>query len=190
MSHDLLLIARAWHFAAERHAKQKRKGSGEEPYVNHLAEVAELVAYATDGEDANLVAAAVLHDAIEDTKTSRAELETLFNEDVAGLVAEVTDDKGLPKQRRKTLQVEKAASKSKRARILKLADKTSNLRSLAKSPPADWSEKRRKEYLVWANQVVDEMRGTNEWLEARFDEAAATVGRVLRADQSGRQRRS
>ena len=173
------MIARAWHFAAERHSTQKRKGSAGEPYVNHLAEVAELVAFATDGADANLVAAAVLHDAIEDTKTSHAELATLFNKDVADLVAEVTDDKGLPKERRKELQVEKAPSKSSRAKILKLADKTSNLRSLAKSPPADWSETRRKEYVAWAKQVAEGLRGSNDWIEARFDEAAAIVSRVL-----------
>ena len=179
MSHDILLIARAWNFAATRHTAQKRKGEAEEPYVNHLAEVAELVAYATDGKDANLMAAAVLHDAIEDTKTTHAELATMFNEDVANLVAEVSDDKMLSKQRRKELQIEKASTKSDRAKFLKLADKTSNLRAFAKSPPADWSVDRRRQYVEWARQVVDQMRGSNGWLEARFDEAASTANHVL-----------
>ena len=52
---DILLIARAWNFLAERHAKQRRKGKTQEPYINHLAEVAELVATATEGRDANLI---------------------------------------------------------------------------------------------------------------------------------------
>jgi HD domain len=98
---DILLIARAWNFSAERHAKQKRKGEAKEPYVNHLAEVAELVATATEGRDANLVAAAVLHDTVEDTATLPAELASIFNADIADLVAEVTDDKMLSKEERK-----------------------------------------------------------------------------------------
>jgi GTP diphosphokinase / guanosine-3',5'-bis(diphosphate) 3'-diphosphatase len=94
---DVLLIARAWNFSAERHAKQRRKGEAQEPYMNHLAEVAELVATATEGHDANLVAAAVLHDTVEDTATLLGELASIFNADIAGLVAEATDDKRLDK---------------------------------------------------------------------------------------------
>jgi guanosine-3',5'-bis(diphosphate) 3'-pyrophosphohydrolase len=177
---DVLLIARAWNFSAERHAKQKRKGDAQEPYVNHLAEVAELVATATEGRDANLVAAAVLHDTVEDTATLPGELASIFNADVAGLVAEVTDDKRLDKAERKRRQVEYAAAKTDRAKVLKLADKISNLRSLVRGPPADWSLERRREYLAWATEVVQQLRGTNAWLEARFDEAAEQLGRSLR----------
>jgi len=176
---DILLIARAWNFSAERHAKQKRKGEAQEPYVNHLAEVAELVAMATEGRDANLVAAAVLHDTVEDTATLPSELASIFNSDIAGLVAEVTDDKKLAKEERKRRQVELAATKTDRAKILKLADKTSNLRSLAKSPPADWGMQRRREYLDWATAVSQGLRGVSPWLEARFEEATEQLGRSL-----------
>src|SRR5258708_38713877 len=130
---DILLISRAWNFAAQRHTTQRRKGDAQEPFVNHLAEVAELVATATEGRDANLVAAAVLHDTVEDTATLPGELASIFNADVAGLVAEVTDDKRLDKAERKKLQVEHAAAISARAKILKLADKKSNLRKLARA---------------------------------------------------------
>jgi GTP diphosphokinase / guanosine-3',5'-bis(diphosphate) 3'-diphosphatase len=177
---DILLIARAWNFSADRHANQKRKGDAQEPYVNHLAEVAELVATATEGRDPNLVAAAVLHDTVEDTATLSGELASIFNADVAGLVSEVTDDKRLDKAERKRLQIEHAAAITARAKILKLADKTSNLRSLVKSPPGDWSLERKREYLTWAKEVVLGLRGTNTWLEARFDEAAEQLGRSLR----------
>jgi (p)ppGpp synthase/HD superfamily hydrolase len=169
---DILLISRAWHFAAQRHTAQRRKGKAQEPYVNHLAEVAELVATATEGQDANLVAAAVLHDTIEDTATLPEELATVFNADIASLVMEVTDDKSLEKEVRKKLQVEHAMAKSKRAKFIKLADKTSNLRSLVSSPPDDWSIQRRREYLNWALNVAEGLRGANAWLEAQFDEAA------------------
>lgn len=176
---DILLIARAWNFSAERHSKQKRKGEAQEPYVNHLAEVAELVAYATEGQDANLVAAAVLHDTVEDTATLPGELASVFNADIAELVMEVTDDKRLDKTERKRLQVAHAAAKSQRAKILKLADKTSNLRSIFKSPPNDWDTERKREYLGWAREVATGLRGSSRWLEARFDEAAEQLDRSL-----------
>jgi hypothetical protein len=104
-----LLISRAWHFAAQRHSSQRRKGKAQEPYVNHLAEVADLVATATEGQDANLVVAAVLHDTVEDTATLPAELATIFNAEIADLVVEVTDDKSLEKEVRKKLQLDHAA---------------------------------------------------------------------------------
>ena len=177
---DVLLIARAWNFSAERHAKQRRKGEAQEPYVNHLAEVAELVATATEGRDGNLVAAAVLHDTVEDTATLPGELASVFNADVAELVSEMTDDKRLDKDQRKKLQILHAAEKTPRAKILKLADKISNLRSMVKSPPSDWSLDRRREYLTWSKEVVQGLRGTNSWLETRYDEAAEQLERALR----------
>ncbi|HEV2363547.1 MAG TPA: HD domain-containing protein [Caulobacteraceae bacterium] len=168
-------LARAYHFAALRHRTQKRKGEAEEPYINHLTEVAELVARATGGEDPEAVIAAVLHDAIEDTETTPAEIAQAFGEDVAGLVAEVTDDKSLDKAERKRRQVEHAAHASLRAQVIKLADKTSNLRSLRASPPKGWPQQRIAEYLDWARRVVDACRGANPWLEREFDLAAAAL---------------
>ena len=178
---DVLLLARAWNFSAERHVNQRRKGQAQEPYVNHLAEVAEMVATATEGQDASLVAAAVLHDTVEDTATLPAELASVFNADIADLVAEVTDDKRLSKEERKRKQVEHAAAKSVRAKMLKLADKTSNLRSLTRSPPTDWSQQRKREYLDWAIEVAKGLRDSNAWLEVRFDEAAEQLARTLKS---------
>src|ERR1700691_2848838 len=123
-------ILAAARFAAERHAAQRRKGNTAEPYVNHLLEVAELLARTADDLDTNLIVAALLHDAIEDVGVTRAEIAERFGEDVASLVAEVTDDKSLPKETRKALQVENAAHASWGAQVIKLADKTSNLRSM------------------------------------------------------------
>jgi (p)ppGpp synthase/HD superfamily hydrolase len=102
-------------------------------------------------------------------------LTSVFNADIAGLVVEVTDDKSLEKDVRKKLQVEHAAANSARAKLIKLADKTSNLRSLVKSPPHDWNLQRRREYLDWALAVATGLRGTNAWLEAQFDEAAGQL---------------
>jgi (p)ppGpp synthase/HD superfamily hydrolase len=139
------------------------------------------VARATGGRDPGLVAAALLHDVIEDTATTHEELVAAFGADVAGLVGEATDDKALPKAERKRLQVVHAPDRSPRAKLLKLADKTSNVRALATSPPAGWSRQRRREYLDWARAVVAGLRGADPWLEALFDEAAAAAAAATAA---------
>jgi guanosine-3',5'-bis(diphosphate) 3'-pyrophosphohydrolase len=166
-------ILAAARFAAERHRAQKRKGKAGEPYVNHVLEVAELIASSTDGMDTNLIAAALLHDTVEDTATSIHELRENFGEDVAGLVAEVTDDKSLPAAARKALQVRNAPHKSERAATIKLADKISNLRAILACPPTDWSVERQREYFQWAKQVVDGLAAPNAILKAEFDRTYA-----------------
>ncbi len=171
MGEDLLLVVRALEFAARRHSSQRRKGAAAEPYVNHLAEVARLLAEASGGRDAELVAAGLLHDTLEDTATRAEELEREFGPGVLGLVREVTDDKSLARPERKRLQVQTAGTKSGRARMIKIADKTSNLRSLLASPPLGWSRRRRLDYFGWAAQVVERCRGVSPELEAAFDRA-------------------
>jgi (p)ppGpp synthase/HD superfamily hydrolase len=175
----LLVTVAAAEFAAKRHVSQRRKGAQAEPYFNHLAEVAALIADATDGSDAALVAAGYLHDTLEDTPTEYEELTSLFGEDVASLVAAVTDDKSLPKAERKQLQIEHAAKAAPRARLLKVADKISNLRSLAASPPADWDSGRTLEYVDWAEKVVAGCRKLNPRLDALFDAAAAEARKAI-----------
>jgi (p)ppGpp synthase/HD superfamily hydrolase len=172
---EWLLVLKAADAAARWHVAQKRKGAAEEPYINHLLEVALLVAEATHGSDTDLVIASLLHDAIEDSGVPREMIADAFGEDVASIVVEVTDDKSLPKAERKQKQIETARAKSQRAKILKLADKTSNLRAIAASPPSDWSVKRRIEYVQWARKVVDGLRGANPALEKKFDEAARSA---------------
>ena len=181
---DVVLLARAYAFAAARHGGHRRKGLAQEPYVNHLVEVAELVAEATAGADAALVAAAVLHDVVEDTRTTAEEVRDGFGEDVMALVLEVTDDKTLPKAERKRQQVVDGPHKSARAKVIKLADKISNVSALLVSPPADWPVERKREYLDWARAVVAGLRGACPRLEAEFDEAAGRLERAL-ADEGG-----
>lgn len=162
-------IFAAAQFAAERHAAQKRKGAAQEPYINHLIEVAQLIAGSSDALDTNLVMAGLLHDTVEDTGTEPEEIERAFGADIASLVAEVTDDKSLPKEVRKALQVKNAPHKSPRAQVIKLADKISNLRSMLESPPATWSDERKREYFAWARRVVEGLSAPNPILKAEFD---------------------
>lgn len=169
-------VLKAAHFAAERHRGQRRKGAAAEPYVNHLLEVAELVSSTLSAPDTNLVIAALLHDTVEDVGVTKDELIQAFGSDVANLVMEVTDDKSLPKQERKRLQIVTAPHKSVRAQVIKLADKISNLRAMLSSPPADWSIERRREYFQWAKQVVDALPAPNQSLKAEFDRLFAQSG--------------
>ena len=143
--------------------------------MNHLTEVAALVAEASDGSDAELIVAAVLHDTLEDTDTTQLELQELFGGRVASLVAEVTDDKTLSKAERKRLQIQHAPDASEGGKIIKIADKTANLRALAASPPADWPAARRAEYVEWSRRVVHGCRGVNDWLLREFEAAALRV---------------
>ena len=159
------LILAATAFAAYKHREQRRKGADASPYINHPIAVANVLANEVGILDPITLAAALLHDTIEDTDTSAAELKAAFGKTVACVVVEVTDDKSLPKPVRKQLQIEHAAHLSKRAQLVKLADKICNLRDMARSPPVDWTLARRREYFAWAKKVVDQMRGTSPLLD-------------------------
>lgn len=169
MLDDLHSILDAAHYAAEKHAGQRRKGKAGEPYINHLLEVAELIASALIEPDANLIIAALLHDTIEDAGVTKEDLARDFGADVADLVMEVTDDKSLPKPERKRLQIQNASKKSARAQYIKLADKISNMRSILSSPPENWDQERKQEYFEWAKRVVSGLSSPNARLMAEFE---------------------
>jgi len=169
----LPLIIEALQFAARKHRDQRRKDREASPYVNHPIDLAHVLCNEAGIEDPVVLAAALLHDTVEDTDTTEQELIGHFGPEIASIVMEVTDDKSLPKARRKRLQVEHAPHASERARLVKLADKICNLRDMAGSPPANWSLERRREYFDWAREVVEGLRGTHPVLERLFDEACA-----------------
>ncbi|KVR67588.1 phosphohydrolase [Burkholderia vietnamiensis] len=160
-------------FAADKHRNQRRKDEDASPYINHPIALADVLANEAGIDDERVLVAAVLHDTIEDTETTEQELLRLFGKDVADIVMEVSDDKSLPKDERKRLQVEHAGSISRRAKLVKLADKVCNVRDIARHPPADWPIERKRTYFDWAKSVVDRMRGVHPGLEAIFDAAYA-----------------
>ena len=166
---DTTLLLEATRYAAHMHRDQRRKGRDNQPYVNHVIEVAHVLAQEGGVEDVALLCAALLHDTVEDTASTDADIRDRFGDEIADLVAEVTDDKSLPKAERKTLQIAHAAGASERAKMLKLADKICNVRDLTLAPPADWPQDRRLGYLDWAEEVVAGLRGTHDGLEALFD---------------------
>ena len=170
MLEGLRLVSEAADLAARRHSGMQRKGRGNEPYINHLAEVANLLSIATDGADAELVAAGWLHDTIEDTETTHRELAEKFGERVAAFVVEVTDDMALPKDERRRRQVVEAPKKSPGAKLLKIADKISNIRARILPRPNQDERDDLIDYLAWAEKVAHGCRGINAVLDRTFDE--------------------
>jgi guanosine-3',5'-bis(diphosphate) 3'-pyrophosphohydrolase len=169
----LSLTLRALEFAAWKHRDQRRKDTGASPYINHPIALASVLRLEGNVDDPVVIAAALLHDTIEDTETTWQELRGVFGEEVADVVLEVTDTKWLDKGTRKRLQVTKASGSSERAKLVKLADKICNLRDILASPPAEWSLERRQQCFDWAREVVDRIRGVHQTLERRFDEVFA-----------------
>jgi guanosine-3',5'-bis(diphosphate) 3'-pyrophosphohydrolase len=169
----LPLIVSALEFAAHKHRDQRRKDAQASPYINHPIALANVLVREGGVNDPAVLAAALLHDTVEDTQTTAPELREAFGEKIAGIVEEVTDDKNLLKAERKRLQIEHAAHISREAKLVKLADKICNVRDVADHPPAKWDLARRREYFEWAKAVVDQLRGVHPQLEKKFDEAYA-----------------
>ena len=168
-------VFQALAFAARKHRDQRRKDEYASPYINHPIALAELLVNEGGITDHVVLCAAILHDTIEDTETTYAELVGAFGREIADVVAEVTDNKSLDAAVRKLSEIEHAAHASPRAKLVKLADKTCNLRDLAVTPPPEWSQDRRAAYLDWAQQVVAGIRGANAALEAAFDKACVSA---------------
>jgi (p)ppGpp synthase/HD superfamily hydrolase len=175
----LRLVSEAAELAARRHNGTQRKGRGNEPYINHLAEVANLLAAATEGSDAELAAAGWLHDTIEDTETTRQELAQKFGERVAGLVVEVTDDMTLPKHARRQKQIVDAPKKSSGAKLIKIADKISNVRVRIVPQPSQEEREDLIDYVAWAEKVVAGCRGVNAVLDRTFDDTVKLARSLL-----------
>lgn len=169
LSENTGLLLKALSFAAEKHRQQRRKDLEASPYINHPIQVAETLWIIGGVRDAALIVAALLHDTLEDTETTAAEINSLFGEAILKIVQEVTDDKTLPKLERKRLQIQHAASISSAAKQLKLADKICNVSDIIRSPPQTWSWQRRWDYLTWSEQVIAGVRGVNPALEMHFD---------------------
>jgi guanosine-3',5'-bis(diphosphate) 3'-pyrophosphohydrolase len=162
-------ILKALEMAAHKHNGQKRKDKDESPYIIHPIDLANVICNEAGITDEDVLCAALLHDTIEDTETTYLELVDLFGKTIADIVQEVSDNKMLPPEVRKEMQIEHAAHLSYQAKLVKLADKISNLRDIVSSPPVSWDIKRKQEYFDWAKKVVDQLRGTNTELERIFD---------------------
>ena len=147
---SLANFVRALAFASRKHSQQRRKDAEASPYINHPIALVSVLALEAGIDDPDVLCAALLHDTIEDTETTTEELTEFFG-GIASIVVEVTDDKTLPKEERKRLQIEHAPHLSPKPRFVKWADKIANLRDVADSPPVDWPLSRRQEYFDWGD---------------------------------------
>ncbi|MGL6228606.1 MAG: HD domain-containing protein [Culicoidibacterales bacterium] len=168
------MLRTAIEFARLKHLNQYRKSSGRPNYISHLFNVLERLQKISDNQ--NLHCAGMLHDTIEDTDTTDAELRSLFGDEIADLVLELTDDKSLEKHVRKQIQIDSASAKSELACYICIADKLDNCTSVVFDPPHDWDIERRKQYMDWAGKCIyqyrfnkQEMLDEFEMLDLEFD---------------------
>ncbi|MEL6373981.1 MAG: HD domain-containing protein [Pseudomonadota bacterium] len=176
----LALVMRAALFAAEHHVDQRRKGARQAPYINHPIDVAERLVRIARVTDEATLAAALLHDTIEDTSATGADLTQHFGAAIAAIVAEVSDDDSLPSRARKALQIERAPQLSPPAKLIRLSDKISNVREMEINPP-HWPVERKRRYVAWARKVVAALGPVNPALEHRFEDVAAATEKALDA---------
>ena len=148
------LVLHAASFAALSHINQRRKNINKSPYINHPIEVADLIMRVGKEDSPVILAAALLHDVVEDTQVKIEEIDEMFGKEVGSLVRKVTDDKRLTKVERKKAQVRNTLKKSHGVALIKMADKLNNLQSLTNSPPVSWSRVYIQGYFVWAREVV------------------------------------
>lgn len=161
------MILKAAEFASNKHKGQFRKGNRNTPYINHPIKVA-YVLEKFNISDEEIIAAAILHDVIEDTDATATDIENVFNKRVAGLVMEVTDNKAESRDIRKAAQIKNAPNLSHDAKLIRIADKICNIQDVCGLDAPDWNYERKYEYLEWAKAVVDQITGTHEALENMF----------------------
>jgi guanosine-3',5'-bis(diphosphate) 3'-pyrophosphohydrolase len=170
---ELKMLLKALAFAAHKHKNQRRRDVDASPYINHPISLADILCNEAQVTDIETICGALLHDTVEDTQTTADELEMVFGKTICAIVMDVTDDKSLSKAARKQAQIDNAAHISDKSKLVKLADKISNLRDVLYNAPPDWSLDRRQQYFDWAHSVIDQVRGTHPTLEALFDEVYA-----------------
>jgi (p)ppGpp synthase/HD superfamily hydrolase len=131
------LVARAYAFAEAAHGDQTRRVTGE-PYIVHPAEVAKIVE-STPEATPTMLAAALLHDVLEDTSVTEAELRQEFGDEVTDLVVELTKPakrkEYMPRAARVQNETNRLASASKEAQTIKVADIISNVSTIVEVDP-------------------------------------------------------
>lgn len=168
-------FSQALKFATDKHQGQTRKNKDKTPYIEHPIRVSKLIEDIGHVNDKNVLIAALLHDTLEDTKTTREEIKNTFSEEILNIVLEVTDDKTLSRMVRKQKQIEHAKHISNKAKLIKLGDKISNLEDTLNDPPEKWSDDDVLGYAVWSKQVIDNVRGINKNLEDYYDNIYETI---------------
>lgn len=165
---DLHLLMRALNYAAEQHKAQRRKGNESVPYINHPIKVTAIITQFVPNAGDELIAAALLHDVVEDTDATIDDIKNRFGEKIASIVQEVTDDKSLAKAKCKQKQIDNAPHLSLNAKLIRISDKIANVRDICGENIPDWDYKTKIEYLNWAEEVVKGLGKFHDELEFTF----------------------
>jgi guanosine-3',5'-bis(diphosphate) 3'-pyrophosphohydrolase len=176
------LVPRAAQFARKVHDGMGfvSVGGHDRPQIEHLQEVADLV-WVSGGSEIE-IAAAWLHDSVEDTSATLEGIEKLFGKDVAKLVHELTDAeelKYLPTAERKQIQANRIRNESESARRIKMADQTSNVRRVTIDPKDGWTVDGRRNYVIGAYKIAEQCKGLNAILDAAFNREYARAQHIL-----------
>lgn len=163
----LKTLFRTIHFAAMKHRHQTRKNPQQTPYINHPLAVARILAE-SGVRDLAALQAALLHDTLEDTDATRAELEAIFGSKVAELVHRLTDEEGLRPLHQKFRQLRRVKSLPLQSKLVRIADKIHNVWDLMRHGIPGWSQSKTERYVAWACEMVEALRGTHAALEQRF----------------------
>jgi GTP diphosphokinase / guanosine-3',5'-bis(diphosphate) 3'-diphosphatase len=143
-------------FVEERHFGQKRK-SYDLDFTYHLYEIMLILSNA-GVTDKDILMAGLGHDLIEDTDTTQDEIRKQFGDKVTNIILDCTDDRTTKKKDRKLHQIKIASQLDINSRLVKLADKISNLQSLLIAPPKKWDSQRLYGYILWSRKVVLELQ--------------------------------
>lgn len=159
---DLQKLLTAIDFAALKHQGQTRIHADWVPYLIHPLRVT-LVLFSEGGiVEEDLLAAALLHDTLEDTRTLPEEIVTLFGARVLSLVEELTEVPG---------QSIANCKMSLESKIIKLADRAHNLRDLIDHPPKIWRKDKVENFLQRSRELLQTLKGSHPVLEKKYSEA-------------------
>ena len=165
------IIEKAKAFAARVHADNKQNDAEKTPRFPHFVEVAGLVTE-SGGSDSE-IAAAWLHDTVEDTPTTIEDIKREFGDGVAEIVHGMTDLPGfeqLPVAERKAKQAERVRGESASVRRVKLADQSSNVQQVGRKVFLDMQGERALAYIHGAKAIADACKGVSPFLDKVFQE--------------------
>ena len=167
---DATFVLDAVIFGAQKHRAQARSNPKKTPYIIHPIEVADFVMRIGKVYDKEVLVAALLHDIMDDTGTTYEEISGLYGKKVSQYVEEMTVKKELPLKQQKKYQIIQALHQTPSVAIIKLSDKLSNLRTLAKNPPSSWTRDRIDQYFQWAQSVIENLPESNLLLKQAVKE--------------------
>jgi len=169
------LYDKALTFAEKHHSGQMRD-DGATPYIEHPKKVAKILREVAGVTDESILSAGLLHDMIEDSEVSYDDLEKAFGVRIAGLVAELTNDKRLPKQLSREDLIRRLPGMSQEAALIKLADIYSNAQDMGS---ADWTEERKAKYLVYLRRIVETISKSKPTLSPKLEKSISEYLQTL-----------